>query len=132
MEPHYKVFVRLGISKICEGIGVFAIQDIPKDTNIFEMDGNYKMFDVPQEEVEKLPKSMRKLYYDFAPLNNGVYSCPENFNLLTPAWYINHSKEPNCIMDDNYDIVAGRDIKEGEELSVNYESYSEIPPGENI
>jgi SET domain len=131
-SPHYKVWCRLGISKVCVGIGVFSIKDIPKGTNIFEMDGEYDMVKVPQEDVESLPDNIKKLYHDFCPLNEGVYECPPNFNHLTPAWYLNHSVDCNCIMDENYDIIAGRNIKEGEELTCNYETYSEIPPGETV
>jgi len=45
------------------------------------------------------------------------YGCPTNFNKLTPAWYLNHSVNPNVATDNNYRFYALRNIKKGEELT---------------
>jgi len=125
MLPHYKVFTRLGVSKI-HGIGVFAITDIEKETPLFEFD-NTNMTWVDAKELENLPPKLKKLYDDFCVIKNNktVYGCPANFNQLTMAWYMNHSDEPNVKIDKDYNFIANKPIKDGEELTINYNNFSE-------
>jgi hypothetical protein len=60
----------------------------------------------------------------------GMYGCPESFSLMTVSWYINHSKNPNVGCDEHYKFVALRDIREGEELTADYNSYNEFATAE--
>jgi SET domain-containing protein len=121
--PHLGVFVRLKPSRI-HGIGVFAIRDIPKGTYVFSGD-NDEMVWVKASGTNHLEKEVKKLYRDFCVSRDGKYGCPKNFNLLTPAWYLNHSKKPNMTADKNYDFYSTRRIKKGEELTVDYETYND-------
>jgi SET domain-containing protein len=126
MLPHYKVYTRLGLSKI-HGIGVFAIADIDKGTHLFEFD-NTKMVWISTTELEKVPIKIKLLYQDFCVLNDNktMYGCPENFNQLTMAWYMNHSDQPNVEADNEYNFSSIRSIKDGEELTINYNHFKEI------
>jgi hypothetical protein len=72
-----------------------------------------------------LDRETEKLYKDFCVLRKGKYGCPRNFNMLTPAWYLNHSKKPNMAADESYDFYSVRRIKKGEELTVDYDTYSD-------
>jgi SET domain-containing protein len=121
--PHRGVYVRLKPSKI-HGVGVFAIRDIPKRTYVFRGDDDELVW-VKASATNRLEKEIKKLYRDFCVSRNGRYGCPRNFNLLTPAWYLNHSKKPNMAADKNYDFYSIRRIKKGEELTVDYETYSD-------
>ncbi len=126
--PHTNSFTRLQPSPI-HGVGVFAIRDIPNGTNIFR-DDRSEMIWVNREEVLKLSGDVRRLYDDFCVLKNGRYGCPNGFNNLTIAWYINKPLEgqnPNTECRGEYDFFAARDIRAGEELTVNYETYSDNP-----
>jgi len=120
--PHGGVYVRLGRSNI-HGVGIFAIRAIPKGTNIFG-DDNKKPFMVDKESIVDLDEETKRLYEDFCAVEDGKYCCPESFNDLTVAWYINESKEPNTI-SNGYEFYASRDIRKGEELTVDYSSFSE-------
>ncbi len=122
--PHYKVYTRLKPSKI-SGVGVFAIRDIKKGTAIFYNDEESEMIWVDKKRGKKLPKEIKKLYKDFCVLKKGKYGCPENFSSLTIAWYLNHSEKPNVFSDKDYNFYASRNIKKGEELTANYNTYSE-------
>lgn len=123
--PHFGTYTRIKPSKE-HGVGVFAIVDIPQNTPIFYGDENTPTKEVPEHEIEQLPSEIRQLYIDFCPLNNGIFTCPTNFNLLTPAWYLNCSEErPNVICKDGYIFYSSREIKAGEELLVDYSTYSE-------
>ena len=122
-QPHEGVFTRLMPSPI-HGVGVFAILPIRKGTNVFAHD-NSKIVWVEERGLERLSKAARKLYEDFGAFKDGQYECPPSFNQLTPAWYVNSSSNPNLYCDENYDFIAARDIKAGEELTIDYSTYSE-------
>lgn len=121
--PHCGVRVRLGVSKI-HGIGVIAIKDIKKGTRIFPSDDEDLVW-IEKKKMARLPKEIKKLYQDFCVFKGNMCGCPRNFNGITVAWYLNNSKQPNVVCDENYDFFAGRNIKKGEELTVDYDSYSD-------
>ena len=121
--PHDGVYSRLKPSST-HGVGVFAIRDIPKGTYIFEPDDDDTVF-VPAQEVRSLSPEVRRLYEDFCVLEGEVYECPSSLNKLTPAWFLNHSKNPNVSADFSLKFFAMRDIETGEELTTDYGTYSE-------
>jgi hypothetical protein len=126
--PDADCFTRLQSSPI-HGVGVFAIRDIPKGANVFK-DDHSEMIWIDREEVLRESGEIRRLYEDFCVLNGDKYGCPDGFNNLTPAWYINEppkGQEPNVVCDDDYDFFAARDIRAGEELTVKYGTYSDDP-----
>ena len=127
--PHEGVYTRLRQSKV-HGIGVFAIRDIPKGTIIFNGDET-EMIWIDKKEFNNVEPEIRKLYDDFCIIKGDRYGCPENFNSLTVGWYINESNDnPNVEFSAEYeDFIASRDIKQGEELLVDYSKYSDYPEG---
>lgn len=130
--PDVHSFTRLMPSKI-HGVGVFAIRDIPKGTRIFD-DDRSEMVWLKSSEIEGKSGEIRRLYNDFCVIKNGNYGCPKGFNNLTLSWYINEpaaGQGPNVVCCDKYDFVAARDILAGEELTVDYSTYSE-KQGSNV
>jgi hypothetical protein len=121
--PHEGVVARLKRSDV-HGVGVFAIRNIKKGAKIFGSDDGGMVW-ISKKEIRNLPKAIKALYQDFAVLKDGRYACPRSFNQLTPAWYLNDSKSPNACCDEHYDFFALRDIKEGEEITADYSTYSE-------
>jgi hypothetical protein len=131
VHPHEGVYTRLRPSQIHKGgVGVFAIRKIKKDTALFAGD-NEEMLWISESLLPKAPKEIRRLYDDFAAINDKRYGCPPTFNRLTMAWFINEpkaGKRPNVGCDpQTYDFFALRDIESGEELTVDYSKYSEVP-----
>lgn len=124
MPPHAGVHTRLAPSKI-HGVGVFAIERIAKGTPLFSPEEEIVWVD--EQLVKGLPKQFRKLYEDFAIIRGGKYGCPRNFNLLTMAWYLNDSDDPNVAVDNEYNMRTVRDIEEGEELTIDSSAFSEQP-----
>jgi hypothetical protein len=124
--PHCNVYARLGISKISgvKGIGVFAIKDIPQGTNIFYGD-DQKMVWIRKDEIKNTETEIKQLYDDFCIIKNNQFGCPKNFNVLTVGWYLNNSNDPNVEIREGDNFYAMRDIKKGEELTSNYDSYSD-------
>lgn len=131
--PHDKLHARLRPSSI-DGVGVFAISRIKRGTVIFSGDLDEMLWVGPAD----LPKerSLAKFYEDFAvwKLNKKRkpkrYGCPVHFDRLTMSWYLNDPKpgeSPNVGCDERLDFFALRDIKRGEELTVDSSTYSDHP-----
>jgi hypothetical protein len=123
--PHEGVYARVQASKI-HGVGAFAIRRIPIGTYIFPDDDDELVW-IDKGSLENLSAEDRKLYDDFCIIRGDLYGCPRSFNKLTPTWYLNESSTPNTAADREYRFYALRDIDEGEELTVDYSTYSDRP-----
>ncbi|MCA1654404.1 MAG: SET domain-containing protein-lysine N-methyltransferase [Sphingomicrobium sp.] len=125
--PHEQVFVRLGPSAI-HGIGVFALRNIAAGTNVFPNDQRpIRWVSASELALLALPPFERVFYEDFAIRRGDAFGCPENFNLLTAGWYVNEPKpgEPaNLLATPDFQLIASRDIADGEELTIVYASFS--------
>jgi SET domain-containing protein len=122
--PHHRVYTRLICSRI-HGVGVAAIRSIRKGTYLFEPDEGEIVW-IRAEEIRTLSREVRRLYEDFAIKKEELYGCPDSFNHLTPAWFLNHSSDPNVAADSEYRFYATRNIKPEEELTVDYGTYSDL------
>ncbi len=110
-------------SSLVHGIGVFAIQPIPRGCrNIFSKDSG-EWIKVPITEVETLPEHSRSLIETYCLFDEENYFVPESgFKTIDPVIYLNHSAQPNIIsINDGEEFEALVDIAPGQELLVNYE-----------
>jgi len=127
--PHVGVYTRPRPSRH-HGVGVFAVRDIKAGARLFDGDDE-EMVWISRSQLTRLPREIMRLYADFAVMRDGKYGCPKTFNRLTVAWYLNESRAPNVRCDEQYDFFAMRKIKRGEELTVDYSSYSDGGNGLN-
>jgi hypothetical protein len=130
--PHEHVHVRLGLSRV-QGIGVFAIRPIAKGTRLFANDPTpIRWISVDRLERAGLSEAERRFYEDFGIRRGERIGCPPNFNRLTPSWYLNEppaGEAPNVRSGADYTFFAAREIAKGEELLIDYASFSEPPDG---
>ncbi len=106
------------------GIGVFAIRPIPKGCReIFSKpDKNDQWITVSREEVEALPSHARHVVENYCLYDEENYFIPDHgFKKIDVSLFLNHADTPNVISieDGNY-FEAIRDIREGEELFIDY------------
>lgn len=106
-EVNNEIWCKLAPSKI-QGIGVFAIRDIPRGTKL----SNYKKYCLTEEEFDKLLPEVRneildKICFEDDLCFNTAYA---NFQA-----YMNHSDNPN-----SDGVYALQDIKKDEEITENY------------
>jgi SET domain-containing protein len=110
-----------------EGIGVFAIRDIPKGCRTIFSAGIGEWINLSFEEVEKLPAHTRNLVETYCLYDDENYFVPGyGFKMMDMVLYLNHSSQFNITsVNDGEQFEALRDIKTGEELLLNYGSIAE-------
>ena len=121
------VKTKLGSSKI-QGIGLFADQFIKKGTITWRFEPPFDLYFEP-DKISKMPKIKRDFFYHFSYLSkkSGRYIfCIDNTR------FINHSSNPNIdsthVLPGNLEVcdIAKRDIKKGEEITVDYKEIDAL------
>jgi SET domain-containing protein len=98
--------------------GVFAVKDIPKGLKVVEYTGEKVS---KQEGTARLAKQAKEGMVYIFELDDQTDI--DGLSGGSDAIYINHSCEPNCVIDiadGKIWVIAIRDIKSGEELSYDY------------
>jgi SET domain-containing protein len=118
-------------SKI-EGIGVFAIRDIPKGIDPFKGIKKKKWHKFNISELKGIDQKVLKMIGGFFTVedDNTVYIPEEGLNGINISFFLNDSKKPNLkIVEDgaNEEIsfVTREKIKKGKELTASYATYYE-------
>lgn len=122
-ELRYRTWVMLRPSPV-EGIGVFAIRDIPAGTRgIFSKDAG-EWIPVSRAEVDTLPDHSKKLIENYCLYDEDNYFIANyGFKVMDLVNYLNHSDKPNLrSINDGEDFETLTDIAEGEELFLDYGS----------
>lgn len=118
--------ITLGNSKL-HGIGVFALQDIPKGCRDLFSNLPYSFEKLTFQVVEKLPFHARNLVETYCLYDEENYFVPAHgFRMIDPVIYLNHSSTPNLVsINEGEFFEALSDIPAGEELLVDYGTLSE-------
>ncbi|HEX2683728.1 MAG TPA: SET domain-containing protein-lysine N-methyltransferase [Ferruginibacter sp.] len=114
-----------------EGIGVFALRDISKGCREMFSKANdqEQWIKISRAEVELLPEHAKALIGNYCLYDEDHYFVPDyGFKKMDLVNFLNHSDTPNVIsINEGEFFEAIRDIKEGEELVID---YGEIVDGE--
>lgn len=107
-----------------EGIGVFALQDIPKGCrSMFSKATEAEQWiPVSKIEVENLPAHAKAMIENYCLYDESSYFVPDyGFKKIDLVNFLNHSDTPNIIsINDGEFFEAIGDIKKGEELFIDY------------
>ena len=124
LEKLKNTYCRLKCSDI-EGVGVFAIQDIPEGVNPFNKDDSeWLKFHI--YELKNLNPEIIKMIDDFFVIEeDGSVLIPEGgLNGIDISFFVNNSDNSNLYTsDEGLSFKTLRHIKKGEELTVAYSSY---------
>lgn len=119
------VKTRIGPSTIKgAGIGLFADQDIPKGATTWRFMPGLDLV-VPEDTLLQLSEAARAQFLNYCYVDKHT----KHFILcFDDERFINHSKEPNVVQSKVESEIEGieiaaRDIKKGEELLCDYESF---------
>lgn len=114
-----------------EGIGVFALRDIPKGCrNMFSKASKAEQWiPVAKTEIEQLPGHAKALIENYCLYDEENYFVPDyGFKKMDLVNFLNHADTPNVVsVNDGEFFEALRNIKQGEELVID---YGEIVDGE--
>lgn len=107
-----------------EGIGVFALRDIPEGCREMfgKPDAPDEWITVSKSEVDSLPAHAQFLVGNYCLYDEANYFVPaQGFKKVDVSLFLNHADEPNIIsVDDGDYFETTRDIKQGEELLIDY------------
>lgn len=107
------------------GIGLFADQNILKGDTIWKMT-NISVLKITPVEY----KSLSTIEQVFIKEKDYYWTDKDN-NYMIPiddSRFINHSANPNIVDSDDNTCVASKNIKQGEELTIDYKT---LVPKEN-
>jgi hypothetical protein len=96
------------------GYGMFAKEEIKKKEIVVRWGGEF----LTTEEM----KGKNKDDYLIIQIDENLWSV-ERKGEYEDDYYINHSCDSNCWMTDGITFVAKRDIKKGEEITVDYSLF---------
>lgn len=121
----YDVYAKLFVSPI-HGVGVIAIKDIPKGACPFLGCDNQGWQEISEEELGEINPNIKRIISDFLICEDKKWWMPNaGLQKLDISYYLNHSNNANMQSDDMGTFTAIRDIKEGEELTTNYNQYDD-------
>ena len=108
------------------GLGLFAYEDIPKGTQIWKFSPGLDL-EISKTDFEKLNQAEKDiiLFYGFLSKKTDCYHL--SFDNVR---FMNHAKRGNVLIDQTvddveYPLIAGQDIRVGEELIQNYFEFDE-------
>lgn len=116
-EYNLELLTYLYPSKVCKGVGVFALIDIPRDTCIFKPSPSKKI------SWDLLDKRLREKIECLTHCDEEGFWISCDLNNINSEYYINHSYNFNVLQKP--DVFGGalyaiRDIKKDEELLTYY------------
>lgn len=122
-ELHHHTWVALRPSPV-EGIGVFALRDIPAGTRGLFSKNIGEWIPVSKKEVAALPDHARGLVENYCLYDEEHYFIADyGFKVMDLVNFLNHADTPNLLsIDDGADFETLRDIRSGEELFIDYGS----------
>jgi SET domain-containing protein len=114
-------YVRLKPSKVCEGVGVFALRRIPRGTVLFADVIPDKDF-VRWDQLDDIPTEIVSYLSSMCNTTEEGLFLSQTVNNINLSYYVNHSLEPNVWFDKEIDrYFALCDIEEGEEILCTYD-----------
>jgi SET domain-containing protein len=119
-ENYKKAVICIKPSKIIPGeVGIFSLRNIPKNT-IIALNSDFKEDTfISWKEFKMLDNITKKRLISFcAKTDKGIFA-PININNISIPWHINHSCNPNVFCSDNGDYITIKNIKVGEELTLD-------------
>ena len=109
------LYTYLAPSKVCDGVGVFSLCDIPKGTIIWKE--RQEPVKVPWD---KIPKWMEDNIVSLTWCDKDGFWIDCDLDRIYQAYYVNHSDDPNLGVDEEDFYISIRNIKKGEELLYRY------------
>lgn len=118
-------YCRLRPSRLA-GVGIFAIRDIPPDTNPFPGVRRQRWYKLSPSQLRSLDPAIMEMVSDFyGAAADKTFAVPDcALNSMDISFFLNTSKLPNVkAINGGANFRTHRKIKKDEELTVSYASY---------
>ena len=129
LENLKNTYCRIKTSNVDKGgVGIFAIRDIPKNTDPFYGAPNQVWREFKISELKRIDKEVMKMIDDFFVIEKDktVYVPDGGLNAMNISYFLNNSQKPNVkTIDNGKNFITIRRIKKGEELTSSYKTYDE-------
>lgn len=113
-------------SKIVSGeVGLFALKNFKKGEVIVDKTAWDESRLMSWEEFETLDSNTQKKLADFCYKTSDGVHAPQNINRINIQYFFNHHCDPNSYLDNEGNYIAKRDIKIGEEFTIDVEATME-------
>ncbi|MFP4313521.1 MAG: SET domain-containing protein [Alphaproteobacteria bacterium] len=101
------------------GLGLFAACDIKKGDLVWSFEENFD-HRYTDAEYEALSQGVKDYmaFYGYKYSKDGFYYLPVDNDR-----FVNHAEDANTYDAEDGNIYASRDIKEGEEITLNYQEF---------
>jgi SET domain-containing protein len=123
-EAYNDVYCKLAPSPI-HGVGVFAIKDIPPNTIVFRAETEW--VEVSTKFLNRINRKVADLYESLLYKDEEkevIYIPSTGFSNIDISFYLNHSTNPNCRYDLEYDFIVSKNtISVDEELTFDYRVF---------
>lgn len=122
IKNNLEVNFYLAPSKI-SGVGLFSRVKFKKGDELDKLITDDSVFIKKSEDTDLLNKLCVK--------TEDGWWCPSDFSRPSFWWYINHSKKPNVNVDKNNKFTVAKEIKPGQEITIDYEKLDKDESNDN-
>jgi SET domain-containing protein len=121
-----ETYCRLKQSPI-HGVGVFAIRDIPKGMDPFKGRKRDRGYAFAEKELKNVHSEVKKMIHDLCVSEKQKIWIPDfGLNSIGISYFCNSSQKPNLkALKEGEKFITIREIKAGEELTVDYDTFDE-------
>ena len=115
------LYTYLAPSKVCGGVGVFSLCDIPKGTIIWKE--RQEPVKVPWD---KIPEWMEDNIVSLTWCDEEGFWIDCDLDRIYQAYYVNHSDDPNLGVDEEDFYIAIRILKKMKNFCIDTQSKKKI------
>tara|TARA_Y100001937_G_scaffold120985_1_gene179092 strand:- start:439 stop:816 length:378 start_codon:yes stop_codon:yes gene_type:complete len=112
----------LAPSNVCDGVGVFAIHDIPENFTIWK----FTEEQCKKYKWEQIPPSIEDYVVNMTFCDEEGFWLDCDLDRMYTAYYVNHSERANVRLGDIDEYITTRIIFKDEEILFNYPKKHQI------
>jgi len=115
-----KALIRLKLSKIIDGIGVFAVRDLKKGSVIGEAQLLSDDLFYTWDDFKNIDGESQEMIMNYCIGSVDGFYAPNDINYISIPWYINHHCNGNVGFNAEGSFITIDDVKKDQELFYDY------------
>ena len=110
------LYTYLAPSRVCDGVGVFALTTIPESFTIWPVTKEQ----ISKHEWSSIPKEIHSHVESLTFCNEEAFWLDCDLDRMYAAYYVNHSNNANVRLGELGEYITTRVIQKDEEILFNY------------